>query len=115
MRFKFMIIATAAFTLMFSNTSFAGSASGKVLQLAPTSAMFTFVLSTFSTGAPACATVTNHFAIDVSTTQGQSLAAALMVAFSSGYTVDIVGTNSCNAGQANEEQISFIVVHSPGN
>jgi len=47
-------------------------------------------------GAPACATATDRFAIDIATAGGKSQLAGLLMAYASGRPVVIHGTVNCN-------------------
>lgn len=92
----------------------AGSANDvRVGQLIPGAAGFTF-LTTGGTrsGAPACATLSTTWAIDVSTPQGQAMAASVITAFSTGRTMYIGGLDSCSTFQPNAETVFFLAINS---
>jgi hypothetical protein len=101
----------AALTAFSPLLSMAGSAAPGILSDAYV--MSTGVAMVISngarSGAPACATVYNRFAVDATTAAGKAQLAALLAAFTSGKPVEIVGTGACTAWP-DTESINFVHV-----
>jgi hypothetical protein len=110
-RFTHFLACAAA--LAFASAANAGNQSGgKAITLIPTNnGAYSFVSNGTRVGTPPCASgAPNNWAIDLSTPSGQALAASVITAFSSGKTMDIVGTNTCLAAQPDVEQVSYISI-----
>jgi hypothetical protein len=85
-----------------------------ISQLVPGMAGFTFIAAAGTrTAVPACAiTLPNTWAIDVTTPQGQAIAASIITAFSTRKKVYIGGLGTCPVFQPNAESVFFIAVSS---
>jgi hypothetical protein len=98
--------------LLLTTSAYAGSQSGgKVVQLLPSAQSFTFLADGARSSVPTCAAgAANFWTVDLSTPQGQAIAASIMTAFSTGKNVNIYGTGACPSFQPDREGVFYIVV-----
>ena len=91
----------------------AGSASDvQISQIIPGTAGFTFMTTGGTrSAAPACATLPNTWAIDVTTAQGQAMVASAITAFSTGKRMYIGGSGLCPNFQPNGESVFFLAIN----
>jgi hypothetical protein len=59
---------------------------------------------------PACVTDFSRFSLNTTTQAGKSQLAGLLLAFASGKSVGIIGTNTCADGYSDTESLSFFHV-----
>lgn len=106
---RYLILSTTA-VLTLSEPAQAGSAAlGSITDLRPHSSGMFFMQTGVRNAAPSCATVTQRWAIDVSTPQGQAMAAALLTAYIARKRITILGTDTCSVW-ANTETIDHFTL-----
>ncbi|MBO9710399.1 MAG: hypothetical protein J7521_19525 [Caulobacter sp.] len=106
------VLLSACVMAMASPAAASDAQMGNILHLYATSTGAVMFDTTGSIGArPACqgSNVPNRFAIDASTVAGQSMAAALMTAYSLHKRIYIVGTGACSIWGDTETVAWFMV------
>jgi hypothetical protein len=83
-----------------------------IFQLVPGTGAFAFLMTGGTRASvPSCASANpNSWVVDVSTPQGQALAASIMTAFATGKKIYIQGTGACPAFNPATEQVFFVAV-----
>lgn len=95
---KKALIATAAILAACFQPAFAGNVSGKIVYIETIAHVIFIHFDEPPQGAPACATETGasrRFAIRTTTPEGKAMMTSAMVAFTTGRSVVIAGTNAC--------------------
>jgi hypothetical protein len=106
-----MRAAIASVLILSSMPCLAGSAAPGMLSdvYLMSSGVAMVITNGARSGAPACATVYNRFAVDATTAAGKAQLAGLLAAFTSGKPVEILGTGACTAWP-DTESINYVHV-----
>jgi hypothetical protein len=107
------VITVSAACVVPSIASASNSAAGQVTLMYGTNyGSFLFTSTGTRTAVPSCAQgLPTRWAIDVTTTSGQTMAALLMSAYSMGKTVSVYGTGACPTVEPDAEGVLYLMVN----
>lgn len=103
--------AAAAFAMIVSSSAIAGTQTGgRTTELRPVNNSYSFLNDGTRASAPACATIPNQWAINMSTNAGMGIAATIISAFYNKSSVTLVGTGTCDV-LPGVETVSYAIVY----
>lgn len=83
---------------------------GKTIELRPVNNSYSFINDGARASAPACVTVANQWAINMSTNAGMGIAATIIGAFYNKSSVTLIGTGTCDV-LPGVETVSYAIVY----
>lgn len=106
-----LLSAVSAFAMTISSPAMAGTQTGgRTTELRPVNNSYSFLNDGTRANAPACVTVPNQWAINMSTNAGMGVAATIIGAFYNKSSVTLVGTGTCDV-LPGVETVNYAVVY----